>query len=83
MTPISTAIRDMVQPIEQLRDKSLTEAAVLGGNPFAITNHFTNIIAGLHSIIGSYEQVILGYLYRHVHLLFFRSVLSVHKSEHK
>ena len=50
----------MIRPIERLRDDILAGATALGGNPVAIRNHFTNIIGGIQSILGSYEQVILG-----------------------
>ena len=47
----------MVPPIEQLRDDLLTRAAILGENPIAIRNHFTNIIESIQSIVRTYDLV--------------------------
>ena len=75
----------MIQPIEGLRDNIVAGAAALGGNPTAIGNHFTNIIEGIRSILGSYEQVILGssQIVWHEFLLSCRSLVFVLRSEHK
>ena len=73
----------MTQPIERLRNDVLAGAAALGGNPVAIGNHFTNIIEGLQTIIGSYEQVIPDYRDCRAFSLFYRSIVFVHKSDLK
>ena len=74
-----------MQPIERLRGDVIASAAALDGNPVAIGNHFTNIIEGIRSILGSYEQVTLGYSQVGWHELSSlpRSVIFVHKSELK
>ena len=73
----------MATPIERLRDDILAGATALGGNTIEIGNHFTNIIEGLQSFVGSYDQVILirSAFDSYEFSWFFSSVVFVLKSE--